>query len=309
MLWTTRRRPLPGQVVRVDVLVPQQREDVHDLVARAGVVARRDHRHLSGSFDRLLRNGELVAILPGVYADAGRASAWETRVAAVALRQPDAVLVGTTAARLTFWPGVRATDVECASERECEPRAGFRFQRRAVPPELVLEQRGLRMSVPELTAVDLCGELGGEPIDQALRTRAATLKGMWEAFRLTAGRRGHGERRALLLDSRDEPWSEAERLCHRLLRGTGITGWKSNLPVRVEEQNFFLDVGFPAEKLVLEIDGRLHELDKDVFENDRHRQNVLVLDGWTVLRFTWRMLLDRPDDVVARIRRALDLVR
>jgi very-short-patch-repair endonuclease len=285
--------------------MPQQQDELRDLVARRGVVARRDHPALAGSIDRLLRTGELAAVLPGVYADAAQASTFRTRVAALALSHPDAVLVGTTAARLTFWPGVRAVDVECASRREREPQAGYRFHRRLVPPELVLEQGGLRLSVPALTAIDLCSELGGEPIDQALRTRSATLDGMWEAFRLTAGRRGHRDRRALLLDSRDEPWSEAERLCHRLLRDAGITGWKANLPVRVEGRSFFLDVAFRSHRLVVEIDGRLHELDADVFENDRDRQNALVLDGWMVLRFTWRMLVDRPEEVISRIRAAL----
>ena len=166
------------------------------------------------------------------------------------------MLVGATAGRLTFWPGLRTTDVEGASRKEREPQPGFRFHRRLVPPELVLEQHGLRLSVPALTAVDLCQQRGGEAIDQALRTRAATLDGMWEAFRLTARRRGHRDRRALLLDSRDEPWSEAERLCHRLLRGAGLTGWRANLPVRVEGRTFFLDVAFPAHPVVVEIDGR-----------------------------------------------------
>lgn len=276
---------------------------------RVGVVARRDHPGSAGTIDRLIRAGELVAVLPGVYADAGRASTWGTRVAALALRHPDDVLVGTTAARLTFWPGVRTAEVECASRRERQPRTGYRFQRRIVPPELVLEQQGLRMSVPSLTAIDLALELGGEPVDQALRMRAATLAGMWEALRLTAGRRGHQDRRALLIDSRDEPWSEAERLCHRLLRDAGITGWSSNLPVRVDGRNFFLDVGFPGPRIVIEIDGRLHERDAEVFENDRHRQNLLVVNGWTFLRFTWRMLVDTPGDVIALVRAALGRAR
>lgn len=264
---------------------------------------------LAGSIDRLLRTGELAAVLPGVYADATQASTFPTRVAALALRHPDTVLVGTTAARLTFWPGIRTVDVEYASRREREPGAGYRFHRRLAPPELVFEQRGLRLSVPALTAIDLCPELGGEPVDQALGTRAATLAGMWEAVRLSAGRRDHCDRRALLLDSRDEPGSEAERLCHRLLSGAGIAGWKANHPFRVEGRSFFLDVAFPSHRLVIEIDGRPHELDTGVFENDHDRQNALVLDGWLVLRFTWRMLVDGPEEVVARIRAALGLVR
>lgn len=181
----------------------------------------------------MLRSGELTAVLPGVYAASDRAREWETRVAALGLRQPDAVLVSATAARLTFWPELRATEVECATSRDCRPRAGFRFHRRAVPPELVVERDGIRTTTPALTAVDLCTELGREAIDQALLTRAATLPGMWEALELTGGRRGHRDRRMLLLDSRDEPWSAAERLCHRLLREAGISGWTGNGPVVV----------------------------------------------------------------------------
>ncbi|HEX2308075.1 MAG TPA: hypothetical protein VHI14_07145 [Jatrophihabitantaceae bacterium] len=36
------------------------------------------------------------------------------------------------------------------------------------------------------------------------------------------------------------------------------------------------------------------------FESDRLRQNELVAAGWRVLRFTWRMLYDDPDRVLAR---------
>jgi hypothetical protein len=35
------------------------------------------------------------------------------------------------------------------------------------------------------------------------------------------------------------------------------------------------------------------------------RQNALVADGWRVLRFTWRMLKEHPEVVVAAIRQAL----
>jgi hypothetical protein len=61
----------------------------------------------------------------------------------------------------------------------------------------------------------------------------------------------------------------------------------------------------PHLKLAIEIDGRLHEKDEDLFESDRSRQNALVVDGWRVLRFTWRMLKEHPEVVVAAIRQAL----
>jgi len=253
---------------------------------------------------RLVRDGELAPVLPGVYADAATSGQRDARLAALARWAPDAVLVGRTAAQLTFWPTLPGSTVECALRWARDPQAGFVFAKRRVPPELVLERHGLLMTCPDLTALDLCGQLGGDPIDQVLLRRQGTLAGLHEALRLTPSRAGNRDRRAVLLDSRDEPWSAAERLCHRLLRSAGVTGWKANLPVEVRGHHYFLDVGFPALRLVLEIDGRIHQTDPELFESDRWRQNDLVLEGWTVLRFTWRMLEDHPDVVVALVQEA-----
>jgi very-short-patch-repair endonuclease len=105
---------------------------------------------------------------------------------------------------------------------------------------------------------------------------------------LTAARIGNRTKRQLLLDSRAEPWSRAERSFHRLLRKAGITGWKANRPVVLDDFTCYVDVIFSNLKLAIEIDGRLFHTGAEVFETDRWRQNKLVLDGWCVLRFTWR---------------------
>jgi hypothetical protein len=39
---------------------------------------------------------------------------------------------------------------------------------------------------------------------------------------------------------------------------------------------YYIDIAFPHLKLAIEIDGRLHEEDEDLFESDRWRQNALV---------------------------------
>jgi very-short-patch-repair endonuclease len=108
----------------------------------------------------------------------------------------------------------------------------------------------------------------------------------------------------MLLDSRDEPWSAAERLAHRVFRAGGLTGWQTNVPVRCGDRRYFLDVVFREARLVVEIDGRIHLL-PDAFESDRQRGNDLLLAGWRVIHVTWRMLVDEPERVVAMIRRAL----
>ena len=60
---------------------------------------------------------------------------------------------------------------------------------------------------------------------------------------------------------------------------------------------------FPGAKLVVEVDGLAHHVTPDRFQADRQRQNRLVAAGWTVLRFTWRDLTERPGYVVATIGR------
>jgi very-short-patch-repair endonuclease len=51
------------------------------------------------------------------------------------------------------------------------------------------------------------------------------------------------------------------------------------------------------------VDGMAHHVDVDRSRRDRARQNDLVGLGWTVLRFTWADLVERPGYVTATIRR------
>ena len=273
--------------------------------AGGGLVIRRDHPQLAGSFDWLLRDGRLAAVLPGVYAAPEVARSWQTRVRALGLRHVDAVLLGAAAARISFWPEAPLDRIEAAVPCVLKPQPGFSFSRRYIPAELITEREGLRHSVPALTAIDMATFACSDALDVALRVRAATLARMYEALRSTPHRAGNRERLKLLIDSRSEPWSAAERLSHRLLRAARIKGWETNLPVRVDNQLFYIDIAFKQQKLAIEIDGRLHETDKDLFESDRWRQNALVAAGWRVLRFTVSMLRDHPEVFIAAILDAL----
>ena len=275
------------------------------LRAGAGLLVRRDHPHLAGSLDWLVREGRLAAILPGLYAIPEITSSWQTRAKALALRHPDAVLLGAAAARISYWPEAPLDYIEAAIPYLVKPQPGFKFNRRHIAAELITERDGLRYSIPALTAVDLATFVCSDAIDVALRVRAATLRGMHDALRMTPHRAGNKERLKLLIDSRDEPWSAAERLSHRLLRTAGITGWKTNLPAHVDGQTYYIDIAFEQQKLAIEIDGRLHETDVDLFESDRWRQNALVAQGWRVLRFTWAMLCDHPEVFISAVLDAL----
>jgi very-short-patch-repair endonuclease len=278
-----------------------------DLLVRrgGGLISRLDHPALANTMAWLVRQGKLVPVLPGIYAPPELARNVEVLMRAVRLRHTDAVVLGAAAARASFWPDAPLRTIDVAASTRLASRQGYIFSRRHIPAELVVERAGLRYTAPGLTAIDLATFECADAIDIALRTRAATLEGMYEALRLTPNRAGNLHRLELLIDSRNEPWSAAERVAHRILRAAGLTGWKTNFPVFLEGRLYYIDIAFPHLKLAIEIDGRLHEEDKDLFESDRWRQNALVADGWRVLRFTWQMLHEHPEVVVAAILQAL----
>lgn len=281
------------------------RYDIAELLRSEQVIARRHHPELADCLSRMVRRGELHALLPGVYCDPAGRFDLHTRIAGAMAWHEDLVLTGAAAAHISFWPTIAVPTVSLATTRQLRAPASFSVERRRIDPDLVRSRGPLRYSAPALTALDLCAHHGGDGIDTVLRTRAATLAQLHDAFARSRNRRGNAERLQLLLDSRDEPWSAAERRMHRLLRAAGITGWKGNREVGNWARRYFLDIVFFSAKLAIEIDGRLHEKDKDLFESDRWRQNWLVLQGWRVLRFTWRMLVDHPEEVVRIVRAAL----
>jgi very-short-patch-repair endonuclease len=66
-----------------------------------------------------------------------------------------------------------------------------------------------------------------------------------------------------------------------------------------------VDAALPAIKLAIEVDGFGHHSTPEQFQYDRARQNELVAIGWTVLRFTWDDIVQRPAQVARTIERAI----
>jgi hypothetical protein len=171
------------------------------------------------------------------------------------------VLVGSTAARLTFWTDLADDTIQVAEPSRRMERDGWRAQRRRIHPDLVLDVADpvvARVSAPALTAVDLAAGTDGESIDRVLLSRQARLDDLWQALERCAHRRGVRASKRRLIESRAEPWSKAERILHRHLRAAGIRGWRANGEVWINDRQYFPDVGFFALKLAVEVDGRIH---------------------------------------------------
>lgn len=287
--------------------------DVHPLLCDAlaagrGVLARPDHTGLTNLIDVARRNGQLVSVLPGVYAEPASAGRLEIRCRAVMTADPAAVIIGTAAAILHGWDAMAEPEVVQAASGSLRSRRGFDFERRRVPARLTRNVRGIRITSRALTAVDLIPELGSGIVDQALR-RHVPLHELRQALQLTPNRPGNSLRREVLADSRDQPWSPAERLAHRVLRAHNVRGWVANHAVIASADTpvvAYCDIALPRLRLAIEIDGDAHHASVSALRRDRLRDEALARLGWQVVRISAHRVMDDPDGFAALVR---DLAR
>jgi very-short-patch-repair endonuclease len=157
------------------------------------------------------------------------------------------------------------------------------------------------MTAMPLTVLEAAVQRGGAKLmDGALQHHLA-LTDLWSSHLRNKGRYGSPRARRLLQAAADGARSEAERLLVKLLRGAGITGWRTNYSIGP----YKVDNAFPQPRIVIEVDGWAFHSDREVFQKDRQRQNYLILMGWHVLRFTWLDLVEYPHRVLTEIRLAI----
>lgn len=245
---------------------------------------------------RGLEQGRLARVLPGIYRDARATPTSALLARALALHSPRAVVCGRAAAAMTWWPSLAVPWVDALRPVNARPVPGYRWTNGTVDERLVLRSSGLALACPALSVLDLLPELGGAVLDRALRTRATSLDAVRDALVRTPGRRGNGVRAALLDDSRDEPWSEAERLLHRIIRGLRLPwGFRGNHRVHTGPGDRYLDAALPALRLAFEVDGYEFHADAESFEEDRLRIAELALVGWQVYPFAAVTVLRQPE--------------
>lgn len=78
----------------------------------------------------------------------------------------------------------------------------------------------------------------------------------------------------------------------------------------VPGRRFSLDISFPQYKICIEVDGwKHHGKYLSDFKKDRIKQNLLTLNGWSILRFSAEAINKDPAGVINQIRELLYVVR
>lgn len=255
---------------------------------------------------RRVAAGQWSAVDGPVLAERGLRLTPDIRDRAAALAVPGAVLAGASAARQWRIPVPDRRIYLWIGALRRAPRPGVTYLRDPLPSRETSRFEGVPLTVPARTIVD-CLRFLDDPaattlLDRALQVGWISLDDLTERVRDHTGRRGAPRLARLVAATAVGARSAAERAAIRLLRAAGIRGWRANEPIF--DAAGLIGVGdlvFQAHQLVVELDGQAYHTTAERFQRDRDRQNRLVAAGWTVLRFTWRDLTERPSYVTVTI--------
>ena len=287
-----------------------------DLVAH---LADRQHgaftlRQLDGVCDRRVASNrvkrrEWGRFLPGTFMLPGHLDDWSA-VAAMCLHVPSAVVAGVAAARWWDLAGLQPAPTTLLVPRSCGVRhAMLRRSDDLLAVEIRAEEHGcIRVTDPTRTLLDLGAVLDADHLERAvesairrrltsvprLRHRAAALK--------RPGRSGPSAVLAVLArrPAGGRADSDGEVLLLQLLREAGVLA-----PVRQHRVGpWRFDLAWPDRKVAIELDGD-HHRSASQLRADGRKQNLAVVQGWTVLRFTWDRIAHDPGGVLAEVLAAL----
>lgn len=286
-------------------------DDQHGVVARRQLLALGVDR---GAIDRRLAAGLLIPLHRGVYAVGHRRLRIEGRwLAAVLAAGPGAVLSHRDAAALHGMrkaPESRKVTVTTPARARSTP-ALWVHGRRRLTAEDVTTVRGIPATSPARTLVDVAPMLTAGQLAATLgetdRRGLLRVDAVERALRRTAGRRGQGHARlraaldvhvvagaTLVLSALEERFLDLvlDVDLPRPLLNVVVAG------VRV-------DALWPAQRLVVELDGWAHHRERAAAAWDREKTNRLQLAGYDVLRFMHGDLVRGPARIAAAIRAAL----
>jgi hypothetical protein len=273
----------------------------------------------SGVVSRRLATARYERRWPGVYAVAGSPDRREARhLAALLFLGGDAALSHATAATVHGLEHRLAEDAIhlTVRQRTFTPRATLRVHRSvAFTTEDVVRVDGLRVTSVAWTLTDLARLVDDERLRRLVSAGVRSGQTDAELLRTLLARRRHLPGRARLARIVDElsplevlARGELESLFLRVMRRAGLPPDAMNHPVRdAAGRRREFDAVYLEERLPIELDSRAFHGTLLDWHDDLRRENDIKLAGWRdPLRFSYADLRDRPDEVVAMVRAALE---
>ena len=262
-----------------------------------------------GAIQKRLTSGRLHAVHRGVYA-VGHAAPTPAGhwMAAVLAGGPGTLLSHRSGSVLYGVLDGFAYIIDVVNVRRRTNRDGIVFHRtRTLHPEDVTEVDGIPVTSVARTLLDLAEVLPRRrllyAIDRAEQLRLLDLNGLERVMRRGHGRRGLKPLTAALAEMHLEAQYTHQGLERDFLSfclDYGVTVPAFNVVV----ERFTVDALWREHKLIVELDSWDRHSGRRAFEDDRLRDEVLTVAGYTTMRITRRRLVKDPDGL-ARTLRAL----
>ena len=263
---------------------------------------------------RRIESGSLVRVQPRVYRAASIDLDWRGHVLAAVLAVVGAVASHRAATALWWLEGALGKTIDITVSRPTRQRlVGVRIHRPLLLPVDITETDGIPVTNVRRTLLDVAGLVSPDAavrmFDDAVRRRLTTYEAIADRLVTTAkqGRPGIRVARAILDERLGEEVSlnRFERLVRDTLCEAGIAPPVAQHKVQLPGGTFYLDLAWPDRMVAVECDGWESHSSPSALMYDLDRQNQLVLAGWTILRFSWRKVVDEPDQVVGHVAAAL----
>jgi REase_MTES_1575 len=262
--------------------------------------------HLSRRrMQRLLKDAELVKVLPGIYSCGAPDTLRRLRGLDLRCGEDVAVCLGTAAAVFGF-------DTEDVSDLHVlnpdghllRDQAGLVVHRRDRAP--LTSYRGRRLTTPSWTAVEVARGLRRPralaTLDAALRSRTCEQAGLAEVAVAHAGRRGIVTVRELIPMARPEAESPMESEARLVMLDGGLP--EPQLQYEIVDRDARLwrvDFAWPDRRVAVEYDGFDWHSSPEALRKDRQKRAALEEIGWRVISIVSDDVRCQPDVMVRRI--------
>jgi very-short-patch-repair endonuclease len=280
-----------------------------------GVVERRQLMRLGvrrGEIDARIDRGVLHPLHRGVYAMGHRLVGVDGRwLAAVLACGPGTVLSHRSAGQLWRLMTRSVGSPEVTRTRGWRAPEGVVSRRSSLASDELDRVRGIPVTSAPRTLLDLAAVLSKHQLERA--ANEAEMLGLTDSLSLPdliaryPRRRGTANLRALF-DARMPGGitrSELEERFVVLIDAHGLPRPRLNAHLAIRGRFFEVDCLWRERRLVVELDGRASHGTGRAFEEDRERDRLLLVEGWQVVRITWRQIHDDPVAVIADLRRLL----
>jgi very-short-patch-repair endonuclease len=282
-----------------------------------GVVGREQLLRIGWSKDEVnwrLRAGRLHRLHGGVYAVGHRRLAKQGLwMAAVLASGPDALLSHHTAAALWGIRGYSGGQIHVSVPRKSTSTRRIRRHFLEVPDDERAEKDGIPATSVHRTIFDLAASASLDDvvamIKEAEYLRRYDRLSLPDLLERYPGKRGSRKLRLALVRITEEPTgrkrSKLEQRFVPFLRRHNLPLPRFNDPILLGSKRYVVDCHWPGTRQIVELDGWQGHSTRSAFQDDRSRDRVLHVAGYSVIHLTWNQLDDEPEKIAADLRSVL----